>query len=100
MSTIGYLYATLTLFRAGSERFDSDGGPIRAPVRSRKPSMGATSGKRRWIGLAKIYNFYLNHFRVRSTLKSAEVIQNKMSKKMFEIVAYITFELRKIETRD
>ena len=33
------------------------GGPIRPPVRSRKPSIRATSGKPRWIGLSKIYNF-------------------------------------------
>ena len=48
----------LTLFRAGSERFDSGrGGGDSAPVRSRKPSIGATSGKRRWIGLSKTHIF-------------------------------------------
>ena len=75
--------------QAGSERFDS-----------KKPSIGATRGKERWIDLAKIYNLYIKHFQVRSILRSAEVIKNKMSKKMFEIVTYITFELREIETRD
>ena len=92
-------YFFLTLFRAGSERFDSGRGAFSAPARSKKPSIGATSGKRRWIGLSKIYNFYITHFQVRSILRSPEVIKNKMStKKMFEIVAYITFELREIET--
>ena len=73
----------LSLFRAGSERFDSGrgGGPFRPPVRSRKPSIGATIGKRFWIGLSKIYNFYIKHFRVRSILRSPEVIKYKMSKK-------------------
>ena len=73
----------LTLFRAGSERFDSGrgGGAIRRPVRSQKPSIGATIGKRCWIGLSKIYNFCEKHFRVRSILRSPEVIKYKMSKK-------------------
>ena len=90
--------AVLTLFRAGSERFDSGRGAFRPPVRSQKPSIGATSGKRCWIGLSMIYNFYIKRFRVRSILRSPEVIKYKMSKKMFEIVTYITFELREIET--
>ena len=76
--------AELTLFWAGSERFDSDrwGGADSASVGSKKPSIGTTSGKRRWIGLSKIYNFYITNFRVRSILRSPEVIENKMSRKL------------------
>ena len=32
------------------------------PVWSKKPSIGATSSKRRWIGLPKIYNFNIHFF--------------------------------------
>ena len=48
-----------------------------ATVRSKNTTIGATSGKRRWIGASNIYNFYIKHFRVTSILSSPVVIKIK-----------------------
>ena len=53
------------------------GGPFRPPFRLQKPHIGATNDKRHLLGRWKIYNFYIKHFRVRSILRSPEVISDK-----------------------
>ena len=43
------------------------------PPRTRKLRKIATSGKRRWIGRGKFYKKYLDHFLIRSNLRSQGV---------------------------
>ena len=54
------------------------GGGLFGPFRYQKPHIGATNGKRCLKGRWNIYNFYIKHFRLRSILKSPEVINDKM----------------------
>ena len=58
VQVIAIQFRGLTLFRAGSERLGYLGGssysPPPPPIRSRKPRIIATNGKRRLIGLSKI----------------------------------------------
>ena len=49
------------------------------PQRTRKLIKITTSGKRRWIGRDKFYKKYLDHFLIRSNLRSQGVKKVKFS---------------------
>ena len=51
------------------------------PQRTRKLRKIATSGKRRWIGRGKFYKKYLDHFLIRSNLRSQGVKKGEIFSK-------------------
>ena len=55
------------------------GGGWPPPQGTRKLRKIATSGKRRWIGRGKFYKKYLDHFLIRSNLRSQGVKKVKFS---------------------
>ena len=91
-----YLIAfVLTLYSGRSQKGSIlGGGPFR-PLHSSKTSHRSDKRKMAFDRPLKDLHILQKHFRVRSMLRSPEVINDKM---FWNLFTYITFELRKIET--